>query len=964
MIAKRVLACAIVSFLAPVGISQNKPPISPADYDQWESLGGITLSPDGRWITTAVRRGNGESELVLRGRDTTDEAVVPYGSRPTFSPDSMWLAYTVGMSTEEREELGESARDKMVLLHLESGESTETESPSAFGFSPDSQFLVMRHPSTTDGAANNAGGRGRRGRGRGGRGGGGGGVASGPADNVVVRDLASGVDTKFGNITQYTWLPSGHQLAMVISSSDKTGNGIRLYDPAEGRIIPLHSSAATYSGLTLREDSDDLAALVTHSVEGYENNTHTILAWRGLASGTAAHDPFVFDPTTAEGFPAETRINTGVRWSDSGDALIVSVSAWERTEEEERGGRRGRGGRRDQENGDADEDKSNVQIWHSTDLTLFPAQSRGRQTDQPQTAIVHLDSGAFHPIDNGIFEQIRLLPGQSTAVALDDTPYEFDAMFGRGRRDVYLVDAATGEHREVVKGVLRAPSNSPGGRYLLYMKEHQYFIHDVESGTTRNLTSNIQTSFVNLENDHPVPEKPGHGVAGWLADDRAVIVYDKYDLWRIASDGSGATRLTDGADRGLVMRLVRLDADEDYLDLSKPTYLSLSSPVTKASGFGILDGEGVHVSILLDKAVTGLTRAEEADVYAYTIGAYDDSPDYFVGGSGLEDATQITNTNAFQGDFAWGRSEIVQYTNKRGLNLQGALFYPAGYVEGRQYPMVVYMYEKVSQSVHRYVNPSETSPYNTTVFTSNGYFVLQPDIVFEARKPGPSVLDCVESAVGKVISMGLVDPERIGCVGHSWGGYDSSYLATHSDVFATAIAGAPVTNLLTMWGTISEGGSPETSHNEVGQERMDVPWWKDLDAYIKSSPVHGIQNMNRPMLMCFGGSDGNVNPLLGYEFYNAARRLGKEMVLLVYPGENHSLRQKPNQIDYQQRILEWYATYLKGEPAPAWITEGIRFADIEAERERIRIKAEQSKRKDISDPLPGNGSRTGTGRKN
>ena len=148
------------------------------------------------------------------------------------------------------------------------------------------------------------------------------------------------------------------------------------------------------------------------------------------------------------------------------------------------------------------------------------------------------------------------------------------------------------------------------------------------------------------------------------------------------------------------------------------------------------------------------------------------------------------------------------------------------------------------------------------------------------------------------------------------------------------------------WGTIGGGGNAETGHNEVGQERMDVPWWVELDAYIKSSPVHGIQDMNKPMLMCFGGSDTNVNPLLGYEFYNAARRLGKQMVLLVYPGENHSNRQKPNQIDYHHRILEWYATYLKGEPAPKWITDGIRFDDIEAERERARLKAEELRAKE------------------
>ena len=872
----------------------------------------------------------------------------------------------------------------MVLLHLASNESTETAGPSAFGFSPDSQFLVMRFPSSSGAtAAPTGGGRGRRGGGRrggrGGRGGGGGGGAAGPSSTAVIRDLSTGVDTSFGNISQYSWLPSGHQLVMVVSTSGAAGNGIRLYDPAEGRLTSLHSGAETYSSLTWREDTDDLAALVTRSLEGYEGDTRAILTWHGLATGAGSHG--IYDPTVAEGFPEDTRITGGLQWSETGDSVIVSVNDWEKTEAEDSGGRRGRRGQRrggggqrggqsdaqagGQSDASGDGGDSNVEIWNAKDTRLYPAQARGGGgggQNRAATAIIHLGSGAFTRVESGELEQVRLLPGQAVATGQDDSPYEFEAMFGRGRRDIYGIDVTTGEQAEIAKGLIRAPSNSPTGRYLLYMKEHRYLIHDLQSGATTNLTADIPESFVNLENDHPVPEQPGYGVAGWLENDTAVIVYDKYDLWRLESDGSGATRLTDGRERGVIMRLVNLGRETEHLDLNTTNYLSLSDPVTKASGYGVLEGSGARILVLLDKAVGGLTKAKEADVYAYTVGAYDDSPDYFVGGPELEGATQITNTNTFLNDYAWGRSEIVQYTNKRGLNLQGALFYPADYVEGRQYPMVVYMYEKVSQSVHRFTAPSQTSSYNTSVFTTNGYFVLQPDIVFEARKPGPSVVDCVEAAVGKVISMGVVDPERIGCVGHSWGGFDSAFLATHSEIFATTIAGAPVTNLLTMWGTISSGGSPETSHNEVGQERMDVPWWVDLDAYIKSSPVHGIENMNQPMLMCFGGSDGNVNPLLGYEFYNAARRLGKEMVLLVYPGEGHSNRQRPNQIDYQHRILEWFGTYLKGEPAPKWITDGMQAAGIEEERERVKKLAEEARSKDITDSTSDSSRRGGSRR--
>ena len=151
----------------------------------------------------------------------------------------------------------------------------------------------------------------------------------------------------------------------------------------------------------------------------------------------------------------------------------------------------------------------------------------------------------------------------------------------------------------------------------------------------------------------------------------------------------------------------------------------------------------------------------------------------------------MTTTNAFQADYAWGRSELLDYKTPSGRRLQASLHYPAGYEPGRKYPMIVYNYELLSQNVHRYVAPSDREYYNISVFTSHGYFVLQPDIVFTPRKPGPSVIECVTAGVKKVIQMGLVDPKRVGVVGHSMGGYNTSILATRTNgVFAAAVAGA------------------------------------------------------------------------------------------------------------------------------------------------------------------------------
>jgi dipeptidyl aminopeptidase/acylaminoacyl peptidase len=315
--------------------------------------------------------------------------------------------------------------------------------------------------------------------------------------------------------------------------------------------------------------------------------------------------------------------------------------------------------------------------------------------------------------------------------------------------------------------------------------------------------------------------------------------------------------------------------------------------------------------------------------------SFDDSPDYFVGGPSLADAVQVTETNSFQSDYAWGRSELIEYENEWGKQLQGALFYPAGYVPGKQYPMIVYIYEIRSPSVHRYYVPSNRNAYNTAVFTSQGYFVLQPDIVYRDRHPGRSAVAAIIPAVDKVLETGMVDRARVGLTGHSWGGYQTAFTVTQTDIFAAAVAGAPLTNLVSMYLSVYwNTGNTDARIFEVSQGRMEVPFWEDMDAYVANSPVFHVENMTTPLLVAHGDKDGAVDFNQGVEFYNAARRANKDFVLLVYEGENHGNRQKPNQIDYHTRVVEWFGHYLKGEPAPEWISEGVSYLEQEEAKQK------------------------------
>jgi dipeptidyl aminopeptidase/acylaminoacyl peptidase len=183
----------------------------------------------------------------------------------------------------------------------------------------------------------------------------------------------------------------------------------------------------------------------------------------------------------------------------------------------------------------------------------------------------------------------------------------------------------------------------------------------------------------------------------------------------------------------------------------------------------------------------------------------------------------------------------------------------------------------------------------------------------------------VTSAVSAVLAkVPDIDAKRVGNMGHSWGGYQSAFYAVHNHgTFAATIAGAPLTDLISMYGyTSGNSGLPETGHYETSQERMQVPLWEDPQAYIRNSTVFSVDSLQTPLLLEEGDADGNVNHFQSEELYNFGRRLGKNVVYLVYEGENHNVARPESQADYLHRQLEWFGHYLKGDPAPAWITDG------------------------------------------
>ena len=241
--------------------------------------------------------------------------------------------------------------------------------------------------------------------------------------------------------------------------------------------------------------------------------------------------------------------------------------------------------------------------------------------------------------------------------------------------------------------------------------------------------------------------------------------------------------------------------------------------------------------------------------------------------------------------------------------------------------MLVYFYEKLSDTHHRYSMPVYDDRPHMSTYASNGYLVLQPDVVYTVGHPGDSAVDCVTSAVKKVIDLGYADPKHIGLQGHSWGGYQSSFIVTQTDMFAAVVTGAPVTDLVSFYDELYKStGTVQQGIMEMGQVRMGGGYFENRALYESQSPVHNAQKIKTPFLILQGTADGAVDWHQGLEFYNAARRLGKEVIFLSYPDEPHHLAKEENQKDFQVRMKQFFDHYLKGTPAPSWMTDGVPLA--------------------------------------
>jgi dipeptidyl aminopeptidase/acylaminoacyl peptidase len=896
----RVTAAFVTLFSASLS-AQVPRPVTPGDYGRFETLGLAALSPDGKWLAYSITRVDEHTELRVRSltRDTT--IAIAMGGSPTFNSNSRWLAFTRAVTPEEREKLEREkkpVRASLGLLDLATLQWTTLGPSSGHRFSGDGRYIAWRaYPMD---------------------------AAKRDAADLVVRDLAGAASQTFGNVSSFAWSDVAARLAMVIETDGNAGNGVHLFNGATSRLTTLAGSTDRYRGLAWRRLGSDLVVLRSRASGAFRDSTHLVLAWTGLDQPSMKTHRL--DPDSGA-IPAGLRVTeTRVpEWAADGSFVVIGL--------------------RPRTPASSDPSRataakaSDVQVWHAKDVRPIPQQKAQDQADQRRSlaAVWRLAEHRVIQVGSDLMEAATVPRTARYATEALSADHAFGAMFGRPRRDVDVVDLTTGRRQRALNGVPFFLGASPSGRLLAHFQGGQWRVWDAAAAREIPLPR-AGAEFANLEDDHPVAERGPYGLAGWSVDEKSLLVYDRYDVWQLATDGSSAARLTNGAPDRLVHRVVRLDPQQPGIDLARPVYLAIAGSWSKQSGFARLVRGTVERLTLGDAQHGRLIRADSAPVLAFVRERFDTPPNWFVGPATLAEARQVSATNPGFAGHAWGKAELVEFSSDSGRRLQGALYYPADYDAGRKYPMIVNTYEIMSNALHTFVAPSQRSYYNRAVWTSQGYFVFTPDVVFRPGDPGRSYLESVIPAVRSVIARGMVDSSRIGLVGHSWGGYEAAYAPTQTNLFATSIAGAPITNFLSFAGAFHwTPGIPEFDHWETGQARMVKPPWEDLAGHLRNSPAAHVDKLQRPMLMMFGDADGTVDWHQGVEFYNFARRAGKEdFVMLVYPGEDHGLRKRENQVDYHRRILEWFGHYLKGDPAAEWMRRGVTWQERKVVQEGAR----------------------------
>ena len=848
-----IIACFIQAL--PIRAQAQKLKVKPADYNKWGTLSVSGLSPDGLWASYRMEYENGRDTLFLRKAGDTKTIAFPSVKMGVFSNNSAFFAYR-------------TQSDSLCIYNLHTSTMIRYSAIKHFEFSQKGNYFAAQQ---TDGNGGN---------------------------KLLLTD---GYKTlrEIPGVTAYTISDNG-----LLACSIK--DGVIVADPKkgfEGDLI-LNTPIKIIKKMVWSDDSNILAFLGQAGTAPGETGPGKQLYHYNLKLKKLNLIHGRLNALTGKEISED--VQTPIILSADGQKVFFYTSDSMSTEKSA---------------------ATLPEIWDSGTKLVYPAQQLYDTTySKSKITVWYPDTGRIIPLATDEFPLATLTSDRNYALIYSHLTHEPQYKMVSDV-DYYLVDVATGKPALFLKNQAATPysiGSSPKGQYIHYFRMGHWWIYDTTSGEHINVTSGLGRSFVNSDFDEPGVAN-GYKCPGWTSGDEYIILYDRYDVWLVAPDGRSHLKITNGKESKVTYRICdylysngksqgSADFVKRHFDISKGFYIHATG-FDKSSGYYFWQQATGTKAITYGAKKRGkLQKASEANACLYTEEDFETPPSLQFARPFKTPPVQLYQSNPHYTKYVSGASELVSYKNNKGDTLQGILYYPAGYQKGKKYPMVVYIYSNLSQNLHEYYNPvrGHQIGFQPVNYINDGYAVLMPDIRYEVGSPGKSIVDCVEAAVKYVIERGVADKDRVGLIGHSYGGYETCYLISQSKLFSAAVAGAAVTDVISSYLSMNtDTGDKMDWRFESQQYRLGISPFENLKLYLDHSTVMHAAKITTPLLIWAGKDDMVVDPKQGLELHLALRRLGKKNLFLVYPGQGHILTDKQAKIDLTERVKKWFDHFLK-----------------------------------------------------
>jgi len=921
---RRILCSLSAALLLPLAASsQSKRPLDHDAYEIWKIIADEALSNDGRWMLYSLALEDGDSELKVHGLTADTEYSIPRAKSAQFTHGSRFVIALIApeqalvkQAKREEKKQDEMPRDSLVVLDLSSGEMFKAGQVKSFSV-PEERGGRMAYlletgveEDTSQEQVEQEQEEQEQGRAK---------EDKRDGTTLVVRSLDDGTERRYEYVTDYAFGSSGAYLAYVASSKDGEADGIFVIGVDERDTKTVFAGLGNYRALAFSSDGTQLAFLSDRDDYDAEQPSFKLYRWNA-GSAEAVEVAGDANPGMPEGWWVSE--NGSLSFSEDGTRLFFGTAPRPEPEVED---------------STLEEDRVDVEIWHWQDPLLQPMQQLQLSTERRRTyrAVAHLGNEGIVQLATEDVPDVDLVQEGNGEFVLGTSglPYrQLISWDSPSYQDVYLIDIATGEKRKIRERLQDNAGVSPDGKYVYWWDnvELAWYAYNVAAGEALNITAQVPHPIQNEDHDWPhLPD--AYGNAGWTEGDQEFLVYDRYDIWAVDPEGRREPRnVTDGVGRSdsLRFRYVRLDREARSVGAREVMLLSAFDMQSKAAGFyrdRVSGGGAPQALVFADRRFSNPTKAKDADVLMFTRESVTEFPDLWVADVALEDMRRVSHANPQQSGYRWATVELVAWYSADGLPLRGLLYKPEDFDPARKYPMMVTFYEKDSDNLHAHHAPiPHRSVIRPTFYASRGYVVFVPDIFYEVGYPGESAMDCVIPGVLELVGQGFVDENAIGVQGHSWGGYQITYMVTKTDLFAAAAGGAPVSNMISAYGGIRWGsGMSRMFQYEKTQSRIGATLWEAPVRYIENSPIFWADKVKTPLMMMHNDHDHAVPWYQGIEMFVALRRLGKPAWLVNYVDELHWPQDFHERRDWNIRMQQFFDHFLKGATAPIWLEEGV-----------------------------------------